>query len=316
MKKLALVSAALLIMTMDGAAASRSIVFIGNSFLFGSGSAVRFYRADTVTDLNGEGQGGVPALFKSFTQQAGLDYEVALETRGGSGLDFHLAEKLNVIGSKPWDAVVMHGFSLLDAQKPRDPAKLVATSKQMADFLRGKNPNVDLYLIATFPRADQVYPEKGAWRGESVEKMAKDVRVAYDAAAKNANIKTVIPVGEAWVRAMQAGVADSNPYDGIEAGKVNLWTYDRYHASSHGYYLQALVIFGSVTGLDPRSLGDGECSAYELGFSRAETKSLQQVAFDQLGAMVKTPTPPSETQKPAPARRCVSAPRVDAMHHN
>jgi len=88
-----------------------------------------------VSDLNGEGIGGVPALFKSFTQQAGLDYEVALETRGGSGLDFHLADKLDVIGKRAWDTVVMHGFSLLDANKPRDPAKLVATSKQMADVL-------------------------------------------------------------------------------------------------------------------------------------------------------------------------------------
>src|SRR3954471_22796184 len=79
-----------------GAAGTR-VLFIGNSFLFGSGSAVRFYRADTVTDLNGEGTGGVPALFKSFTQQAGLDYDVALETRGGAGLDFHLANKLAVI---------------------------------------------------------------------------------------------------------------------------------------------------------------------------------------------------------------------------
>ena len=65
-----------------------------------AGSPVQFYRADTVTDLNNEGIGGVPALFKSFTQQAGLDYDVSLETRGGSGLDFHLENKLAVIGSR------------------------------------------------------------------------------------------------------------------------------------------------------------------------------------------------------------------------
>ena len=68
---------------------------------------------------------------------------------------------------------------------------------------------------------------------------------------------------------MQTGVADPNPYDGIEAGKLNLWTYDHYHASTHGYYLEALSIFGSLTGRDPRSLGDNECSAFELGLSRA-----------------------------------------------
>ncbi len=289
------------------AAAARSVLFIGNSFLFGSGSAVRFYRAETVTDLNKEGIGGVPALFKSFTQQAGLEFDVSLETRGGSGLDFHLAEKLAEIGSQPFDTVVMHGFSLLDAQKPKDPAKLIATSKQMADFLRGKNPKVELFLISTWARADNVYPEKGAWHGQSVEVMTKDVRAAYDRAAAGAGVKAVVPVGESWLRAMQSGVADANPYDGIEAGKLNLWTYDSYHASTHGYYLQALVLFGALTGKDPRSLTDAECSAYELGMSRPETRALQQVAFEQLGSMVTSQAPPpAATQKPAPARRCVA----------
>ncbi len=288
-------------------AAGTSVLFIGNSFLFGATSAVRFYRANTVTDLNDEGIGGVPALFKSFTQQAGLDYDVSLETRGGSGLDFHLANKLDVIGKRGWDAVVMHGFSLLDADKPRDPAKLVATSKQMAEALRGKNPAVAVYLMATWARADHVYPAKGAWAGQPLEVMARDIRSAYDQAAASAKTKAVIPVGEAWTRAVQAGVADGNPYDGIEAGKVNLWGYDHYHASAHGYYLEALVIFGSLTGRDPRSLGESECSAFELGLSRAEARSLQQVAFDQLGSSV-TAAPAAPAGR-TPAVRCAAPAR-------
>ena len=93
-------------------------MFIGNSFTYAYGSAAKFYRADSVTDLNNEGIGGVPALFKSFADQAGLDYDVYLETRGGSGLDFHLENKLGVIGRRPWDRVVMHGFSTLDSSNP------------------------------------------------------------------------------------------------------------------------------------------------------------------------------------------------------
>ena len=268
-----------------------SILFVGNSFTYGAGSAVRFYRADTVMDLNNEGIGGVPALFKSFTQQAGFNYDVFLETRGGTGLDFHLENKLGVIGRRGWDAVVMHGFSTLDADKPRDPTKLISTSKQMAEFLRARNPKVQLYLMATWSRADQTYPATGAWAGQPIEAMARDIRAAYDKAAAGAPaIKSVIPVGEAWTRAMQTGVADPNPYDGVEAGKVNLWTYDHYHASTQGYYLEALVIFGSLTGRDPRSLGENECSAYELGLPRAQVKALQQIAFDQLGSAV-TPAP-------------------------
>src|SRR6187402_3502656 len=103
----ALAGALVVALGSTGHAAGQSVLFVGNSFTFGSGSAVRFYRSDTVADLNNEGIGGVPALFKSFTQQAGLDYEVALETRGGTGLDFHLASKRDVVAARGWDTVVM-----------------------------------------------------------------------------------------------------------------------------------------------------------------------------------------------------------------
>jgi len=152
-----LVAGLILAFGTTGTAAGTSVLFIGNSFLFGSGSAVRFYRADTVTDLNSEGVGGVPALFKSFTQQAGLDYDVSLETRGGIGLDFHLENKLGVIGRRGWDTVIMHGYSTLDAAKPRDPEKLVATSKGMAAFLRTLVFNQKLIT-------DELVEERFWWR--------------------------------------------------------------------------------------------------------------------------------------------------------
>jgi len=302
---LTLVASACLALSLTAAQSGPSVLFIGNSFTFAAASPVQFYRADTVTDLNSEGIGGVPALFKSFTQQAGLDYNVFLETRGGSGLDFHLANKRDVIGSRAWDIVVMHGYSTLDSEKPRDPAKLIATSKQMADFLRTRNVKVALYLMATWSRADQTYPPKGAWANQPIDAMARDVRAAYDKAAAASAVKAVIPVGEAWTRAMQTGVADPNPYDGIEPGKLNLWTYDHYHASAHGSYLEALVIFGSLTGRDPRSLGDNECSGFELGFARAEVKALQQVAFDQLASTRAVTASPLVLPKPVNSRRCV-----------
>jgi len=261
-----------------------SILFIGNSFTFAYGSPVRYYRADSVTDLNGEGQGGVPALFKSFTAQAGLSYDVYLETQPGVGIDWHLEHKLDVIGARPWDTVVMHGFSTLDAKKPGDPGVLIASVRQMAEALRAKNSKVDIRVMATWPRADLTYQPQGAWYGKPIEAMAHDVRDGYNRAAAGTPGIAVIPVGDAWVRAMRTGVADSNPYDGIDAGKVNLWTYDSYHASTYGYYLEALVLFGAVTGDDPRLLGEFECSGFELGLSAPQVGALQQVAFDQLAA--------------------------------
>ncbi len=297
-------SGLLLAMSSTIALAGTSVLFVGNSFTYGAGSPVHFYRADTVSDLNNEGNGGMPALFKSFATQAGLDYDVYLETRGGSGLEFHLQNKLGAIGKRPWDKVVMQGQSILDFEKPGDPAKLITTSRQMAEFLRDRNPQTEIYLMSTWSRADQTYIATGAWFGKPIDAMARDVRAAYDAAAAGApGVKFVIPVGEAWTRAMQAGVADPNPYDGIEAAKLNLWTYDHYHASTYGYYLEALVVFGSLTGRDPRSLGETECSAYELGLARPEVKALQQIAFDQLGSRV-TPAP-LEVPGTSTVERCV-----------
>jgi len=296
-----------LALSVTAAQSRTSVLFIGNSFTYAHASPVRFYRSGTVTDLNGEGIGGVPALFKSFTRQAGIDDDVFLETRGGAGLDFHLAEKLGVIGGRAWDQVVMHGVSVLDFARPRDPAKLIATSRQMADVLRAHNPNVELYLMATWSRADQTYPREGAWAGQPIEAMARDVRAAYDQAAGAAAVKMVIPVGQAWTRAMQAGIADPNPYDGIDPGKIDLWAYDHYHASAYGSYLEALVIFGALTGRDPRSLGESECSAYELGLDPAKVKALQQVAYDELAnAKARVPASLVPPRAGAPGR-CADA---------
>jgi hypothetical protein len=288
------------------AAAGTSLLFIGNSFTYGANSPVQFYRADTVTDLNDEGIGGVPALFKSFATQTGLEYDVSLETRGGSGLEFHLENKLGPLGSRAWDKVVMHGQSTLDFDKPGDPAKLVATTRKMAEFLREHNPKVEIYLTATWSRADQTYQGTGPWSGKPIEAMARDVRAAYDKAAAGVpGVKSVIPVGEAWTRAIQTGIADPNPYDGIDAGKIDLWAYDHYHASTFGYYLEALMVFGTLTGRDPRSLGEYECSGYELGMSRPQVKALQQVAFDQLaGAVTAAPLVLPKQTSPA---RCARA---------
>jgi hypothetical protein len=282
-----------------------SILFIGNSFTFGQGSAVHFWNSSTVTDLNGEGVGGVPALFKAFVVETGLDYDVSLETHPGVGLDWHLANKRDAIGAKPYDVVVMHGYSTLDANKPGDPATLIATTREMAGLLAARNPKVEIHTEATWSRADQTYPQGRPWFGKPIETMAIDVRAGYDkASTTSSSIKSVIPVGEAWNRAMKSGLADSNPYDGIEAGKLNLWADDNYHASSHGYFLAALVIFGDVTGRDPRSLGASECAAYELGFSSAQVRSLEQVAFDQLTAVkgVVLTSPPAAAR--AAGGRC------------
>ena len=271
---------------------SESILFIGNSFTFAHGSQVMRYHTKSVTDLNNTNFGGVPALFKTFTLEAGLNFDVNLETSPGVNLDFHVSEKANII-SKPWNYVVMQGFSTLDKDNPGDPTVMANAAKEIAAMLRSKNEHVDIHLISTWARADQVYLKSGFWHNQSIEKMTNDIRRGYNVVASTAAIRDVIPVGEAWNRAIKTGVADANPYDGIEAGKVNLWTTDNYHGSAYGYYIEALMVFASITGDNPACLGKNESAAKELGFTTEQTVALQKIAHDEL--IARSGYPPLKT---------------------
>lgn len=268
--------------------AAPSVLFIGNSFTFGSGTPVKEYRPQTVTDLNGTNIGGVPALFKAFAAQAGREFNVSVETSPGKNLAFHLKEKAEVI-NQSWDYVLLQGHSLLDKDKPGDATTHARAAKALAKLLRGKNPKADIRLVATWSRADQTYPTTGHWHGQPIEKMALDLRRGSDLALKESAplIRGVIPVGEAWNRAIKTGLADPNPYDGVTPGQLDLWGKDHYHASVAGYYLEALMIFGGIAGLDPRSLGREERAAAELGLAPEQAVALQKVAYDELKAMNK-----------------------------
>ncbi len=263
-------------------AAPRTILFIGNSFTQGAHSAARNWGAGKVTDLNGAGYGGVPALFRTFCEQAGLDFDVTLETQGGKSLGFHYDER-RALFDRSWDVVVLQEFSTLDRDKPGDPGKYMRDVDRLATFFRKRNPAVDIRLASTWTRADQTYQPGGHWYGKPVNAMADDLRAAADRVrASNAAVTGILPIGQAWSRAMSAAVADPNPYDGISFGQLDLWSYDHYHASVAGYYLSALVTFGAITGIDPSTLGPRERGAGELGLSPAQTTALQRVASDEL----------------------------------
>ena len=264
------------------AARPRSILFIGNSFTQGAHSAVKRYRNNTVVDLNGDGYGGVPALFKLFAAESGLNYAVALETDGGKTLGFHWNQRRQLV-SRQWDVVVLQELSTLDRDRPGDPTDYRTYAPQFAAMFVRNNPRVDIYLMATWSRADLVYQPGSPWSGKPITAMAQDLRRAADGVrALSPAFRGVLPVGEAWNRAIASGIADPDPYNGVAFGQVDLWTYDHYHASIFGYYLEALIVFGRVTGLDPTRLGANERAADDLGIDPRVAVQLQQVAKAQL----------------------------------
>jgi hypothetical protein len=278
------------------ASAATTTLFLGSSVTWGY-TEVEGFGVGTVTDLNGctetEGGckaiGGVPAIFKAFTEEAGLHYDVSFEVLPGSALTLHYDTKRPEI-DRAWDKVVMNGQTTLDFDQPGNPMRIVGDVRHLGAMWRAHNPNTEVYLLSTWSRADLVYKTPSSlWYGTPIYQMATDIQAAYEfaAAANPAVHATVIPVGLAWNRAMKEGIAD--PYDGIKPDEVDLWRSglppeknNHYHASRFGSYLEALVVFASVTGVDPRSLGAHERAANALGINPAQAQDLQRVAAEQV----------------------------------
>ncbi len=260
----------------------QTVLFVGNSFTFGALSPVWRYRADTVTDLNGDGVGGVPALFKLLASEMGLDYDVYLETAPGKSLAWHWDNKASVLDRR-WDHVVLQDYSTLDPVRPGNAAELVSYAGRFAQLFAARNSKVDISLTATWSRPDLVYKPGQPWSGKSIYQMALDVRRGYDRAHRGSRqIRRVNPVGQSFNCAIAAGIADANPYDGVAPDQIALWAYDQYHASAAGYYLAALTVLGAMTGQDPRRFGPSERAASELGLSPDQAVALQTVAARQL----------------------------------
>jgi hypothetical protein len=282
-----LTAGACLLALSAGATHAETILFVGNSFTYGALSPVWHYRAGSVSDLNKEGVGGVPALFKLFTTEAGLTYDVSLETSPGKDLQWHIDNRTPLL-NRAWDHVVLQSFSTLDAKAPGDPAGLIKSTGVLAAMFKARDPKVDIWLDSTWSRADLTYQPAGHWYGQPIDAMERQLRAGYDKAwMATPGVHGVMPVGQAFNRAIETGLATANPYKGEGPGQIDLWAYDNYHASAFGYYLEALVEFGVITGKDPLSLGPRETAAMELGISPAQATALQQVAHDQLAAEAK-----------------------------
>ncbi|MCC3160117.1 hypothetical protein LJ737_22975 [Hymenobacter sp. 15J16-1T3B] len=277
------------------------VLFVGNSFIHGGYRPVLHYNAASITDENHhlsvggprrqqrthEPWGGVAGIFQQLTAEAGLHYEVHLDAINAQSLQFHYDSARSVIDRPAgWDAVVLqeHSTRPLPARRGGQPALFQDYATRLEQLVHARNPKARVYLYQTWARADLVYRAQAPYFGLPLDSLALDLhRGYYDLARQNRRIKAVAPAGDAWLRAVQQGVALRNPY-APEAGKVNLWGEDNYHPSRWGAYLNACVLFAELTGKDPRRLGPQEKAAADLGISPAEAAQLQRVAYEQVRA--------------------------------
>jgi hypothetical protein len=153
---------------------------------------------------------------------------------------------------------------------------------------------------------DQYSPYYGAANPNA--QMTSDLHNAYvgEANSWNANNPTgskmsVALAGDAWITAMNIGLAVKNPYlysdapgNKIPSNMIDLWDNNPldacclvptgYHPSNYGSYLNALVLFDEITGVDPRTLGGADQAAFDLGISSLDAVLLQDVAYFTVAA--------------------------------
>ncbi len=299
------------------------------------------------------GWGGVAGIFKQFTVQAGLNYDVALSTRNAATLRGHMLNTGNAnwdmrgnIASQSWNKVVMQEQSdeplapktVNGVALGSNPGSFQAYVNVMENFIHkgdavsyrdsqlfpggnntlrnlpanaNKNAAADLYLFQTWarpnlinaPGATTIDPRTGNATYDptkpvpsfysNLESMTEELRASYALAAALADddgtkgITGIAPVGQAFLRAVQQGIATRDMYgsDALTDGLIDLWFNDGTHASKWGSYLAALTLFGTLTGLDPLSLGMDEIAARDLGISREEAFLLQSIASAELAAV-------------------------------
>ena len=134
------------------------------------------------------------------------------------------------------------------------------------------------------------FPETLYYADGGLPAMTADLHNVFQAKLAAPGFAGVIPAGDAFQRALNQGIAKSSGFydaSGVYAPDLpqdgmNLWWIDYLHASKYGSYLSALVLFGTVTGIDPWSLGASEKAAADLGISPGDAVRLQQVASEQL----------------------------------
>ncbi len=185
------------------------------------------------------------------------------------------------------------------------------------------NPNTKVYLTDTWARPDMVYAHLNISNDpntpdgapvpdgtgtfdtlyySTLQGMTTDLHNSFAGiAAANPKFAGVIPVGDAFQTAFNNGLVQTSGFydaNGVfvpqsATGPADLWWKDGLHASMYGSYLDALVQFGTITGLSPLSLGANEKAAMDLGIDSSTALMLENVAAYQLGMAGVVPEPSS-----------------------
>ncbi len=305
--------------TVSALVSNNHILFVGDSLTHGRYLPVRTYNSANVTDEN-YGQtgaraesstepgpyGGLPGIFKEFTTEAGLTYTVAIEAISSTSLQNNYAAASSVIDLSTWNTVVLQEVSTrpltvaLSGDSTSNPSNFCSSVQTIEAGVHAVAPTAKIFLYETPARADEAQALGSSTYSANLTALANQYHnVYYSAMANDGKIADVATAGDAWLATINAGLAISDPYT-TTSGTL-LWyglntinnptitSPDYLHPSIYGAYLNALVLFFRITGVDPRTLGSAEAAAATLGISSAETVILQQQAYTQVTSRNSSP---------------------------
>lgn len=261
-----------------------NILFVGNSFTHGFEEPAYSYNKASVTDTNGSNIGGIPGIFKKLTVQAGLAFNVSLETASGQSLTWHLAHRPAIIGQATWNTVVLQEQSTtpLPTARGGSPTSFTTAARELRARVLSQNPSANLFLYETWASPTTATAQGYPAGTPGLQAMQADLRDAYFKASRELGFTGVVRVGDGFLRAVDQGLADPDPADGIASGMFNLWSsQDSRHSSRYGSYLSAVVLFAKLTQLDPRGLATGPGSvATSLSISATDASNLHRIAYE------------------------------------
>jgi len=110
----------------------------------------------------------------------------------------------------------------------------------MTAIIKDHHPKAKIYLFQTWAReaTHKIYNDNFSG---GPKQMFEELRASYHEAAEKLDA-TLIPCGDAWELSIQTRPS------------LNLYAKDRYHATTTGSYLNALVIYAVMNDADPRGL--------------------------------------------------------------
>lgn len=212
------------------------VLFIGNSYTYGDKGK------DGETPV--QAYGGVPKLLEAIAASKGKTLTTRMVVSGGKNWAWHLAQPATdeALHAKPWDWIVLQDFST-EPTHVGNPAAFRQDGEEFLRRIQAAAPGARIVLYETWARGKEhpyytgtSTPKTFVDPAEMTAELQKNYReLAQDFKGLDPQRTVVVaPVGTAF--ALSLG---RNP-------EIDLHNKDRYHGSTEGYYLSALVFYATI----------------------------------------------------------------------